>query len=167
MHKNKHSKKTPKPLDQTKGLPGMPGTPEEHVIETLHHVDQDYRPGQQEYTHDQDRPFQDLSHSRFTRDSEHYGGGGMINSFEYGEHTGKGPKGYNRSDDRIHDDICEVLTQHGEIDASDIEVKVQSGVVTLTGTVDARMTKRLAHESIERLSGVKEIINRLKVLEAQ
>jgi hypothetical protein len=167
MHKNKITDKIPKPLDKAKPNPGQRETPEEHVIETLHHVDQDYRPAQQEYTHDQDRPFQDLSHSRHTRDSEHYGGGGMSNAFEYGEHTGKGPKGYSRSDERIRDDVCEALTQHGEIDASDVEVKVHAGAVTLTGTVDSRVTKQLAEEAIERLAGVKEVINRLKVLDSQ
>lgn len=142
-------------------------TQQQHEIDTLHHQDQEYRPGQQEYTHDQDRPFQDLSHSRYTRDSEHYGGGGMVNTFDYGEHTGKGPKGWQRSDDRIRDDICEILTQHGEIDASDIEVKVLSGVVTLTGVVESRIVKRLAQDSIERLSGIKEIINDLRIAESQ
>lgn len=166
MEKNRQ-KKLPKEFDQASPNPTPQKAPEPHDVETLHHAEQEYRPGQQEYTHDQDRPFQDLSHSRHTRDSEHYGGGGMVNTFEYGEHTGKGPKGYSRSDERIHDDVCEALTLHGEIDASDIDVKVHSGVVTLTGTVDARVTKRLAEEALERLSGVKEIINRLKVLDSQ
>ena len=129
--------------------------------EIMHEAEQEYRPGQQEYTHDQDRPFQDLSHSRYTRDSEHYGGGGMVNTFEYGEHTGKGPKGYSRPDERIRDDICEILTQHGDIDASEIEVKVVAGVVTLSGSVDSKITKALSEEAIERLSGVKEIHNEL------
>lgn len=134
-----------------------------HEQETLHSAEQEYRPAQQEYTHDQERPFQDLSHSRYTRDSEHYGGGGMTNTFEFGEHTGKGPKGYSRSDERIRDDVCEILTQHGAIDASNIEVKVKSGVVTLFGSVESRIVKCLAEEAIERLSGVRDIKNDLQV----
>lgn len=31
-------------------------------------------------------------------------------SMENGRFTGKGPKGYQRSDDRIREDICERLT---------------------------------------------------------
>src|SRR5205085_11361201 len=44
-----------------------------------------------------------------------------------GQHTGRGPKGYTRSDDRIMEDVCERLTQHGNIDASEITVQVNNG----------------------------------------
>src|SRR6185436_14031856 len=33
------------------------------------------------------------------------------------QHAGKGPKGYKRSDERIHDEVCERLTHHPLIDA--------------------------------------------------
>jgi osmotically-inducible protein OsmY len=80
-----------------------------------------------------------------------------------GPHTGRGPKGYQRSDDRIREDVCEVLTQHGNIDASEIEIDVKNGEVTLRGTVDSRQTKRMAEDAIEHLSGVREINNQLRV----
>jgi len=80
-----------------------------------------------------------------------------------GRYTGKGPKGYQRSDDRIREDVCELLTQHGEIDASDIEVKVMNGEVTLSGNVDDRRTKRMVEESLDRVSGVKDVHNQLKI----
>jgi len=76
--------------------------------------------------------------------------------------VGKGPKGYARSDERIREDICELLSE-GHLDASDIEVVVTGGEVTLSGTVSDRQTKRLAEEITDSAQGVKDIENRLKV----
>jgi osmotically-inducible protein OsmY len=80
-----------------------------------------------------------------------------------GEHRGRGPKGYQRSDQRIHEEVCECLTDDSFIDASNIEINVQSGVVTLTGTVSSRQEKRRAEDLIENLSGVKDVNNSLRV----
>jgi hypothetical protein len=77
--------------------------------------------------------------------------------------TGRGPRGYRRSDARIHEDICEVLTRHPEIDASDIDVEVQNGVVTLSGTVEDRYTKRLAEDVAELTLGVHDVENRMRI----
>jgi hypothetical protein len=77
--------------------------------------------------------------------------------------AGRGPRGYTRSDARIHEDICEVLTRHPEIDATDIEVAVQNGVVTLNGTVADRYTKRLAGDVAELTLGVHDVENRLRL----
>jgi hypothetical protein len=55
-----------------------------------------------------------------------------------GPHAGRGPNGYTRSDDRIREDICDRLTQHGMIDASQIDVVVSNGQVTLRGRVPDR-----------------------------
>src|SRR5207237_3035463 len=41
-----------------------------------------------------------------------------------GPYTGHGPRGYQRGDDRIREDVCERLTRHGMLDASDVEVVV-------------------------------------------
>jgi osmotically-inducible protein OsmY len=80
-----------------------------------------------------------------------------------GPHAGKGPKGYSRSDDRIREDVSEALSQHGDIDASEIEVDVQNGEVTLSGTVSSREAKRAAEETAEGGSGVKDVQNRIRV----
>jgi osmotically-inducible protein OsmY len=80
-----------------------------------------------------------------------------------GPHSGKGPKGYKRNDERINEDVCEALTQHGQIDASNINVKVQGGEITLEGTVNSRQEKRMVEDVIENLSGVKDIHNQLRV----
>src|ERR1044071_1427135 len=58
-----------------------------------------------------------------------------------GPFAGKGPKNYLRSDERIEEDINERLTEHSMIDASDIEVAVENGEVTLRGYVDRREDK--------------------------
>jgi osmotically-inducible protein OsmY len=80
-----------------------------------------------------------------------------------GRFVGRGPKGYRRSDDRIQEEVNEELTRHPEIDASEIEVRVQSGEVTLTGKVEDRQQKRLAEDLAERVSGVNDVHNQLKV----
>jgi osmotically-inducible protein OsmY len=82
-----------------------------------------------------------------------------------GQHSGKGPKGYQRSDERIREDVSEALSQHGDLDASEISVDVRGGEVTLTGTVDSREAKREAERAIENEPGVKEVQNQLRVRE--
>jgi osmotically-inducible protein OsmY len=78
-------------------------------------------------------------------------------------HRGKGPKSYTRSDDRIKEDINDKLSDDPFIDASDIDVSVSNGEVTLTGTVDHRSTKRRAEDLAEAVSGVKNVENRIRV----
>lgn len=80
-----------------------------------------------------------------------------------GPYSGRGPKGYRRSDETIAEDVCERLTQHGYVDASDIEVKVEGGEVTLQGTVDNRRTKRLAEDIAASVAGVSDVHNRLRL----
>jgi len=77
-------------------------------------------------------------------------------------HTGRGPKGYKRSDERIREEVCDRLTEHGDIDASDIDVKVQNGEVTLTGTVPEKRFKHMVEQIVESLSGVQEVNNQLR-----
>lgn len=78
-------------------------------------------------------------------------------------YRGVGPRGYRRDDTRIHDDVCDVLADNDALDASDITVTVQEGVVRLAGTVPHRMMKRLAEELSEGCSGVRDVENALRV----
>lgn len=80
-----------------------------------------------------------------------------------GPHTGRGPRGYQRSDQRIEEDVCERLTHHGQIDASDIEIAVSDGEVTLTGTVEDRRIKRMAEEALDTIPGIRDVHNQLRV----
>ena len=77
-------------------------------------------------------------------------------------HRGKGPRNYQRSDDRIRDEVCELLSEHEAIDASEIEVAVAEAEVTLSGNVDNRRTRRLAEDVAESVRGVRDVHNRLK-----
>ncbi len=80
-----------------------------------------------------------------------------------GEHAGKGPKGYQRSDERIEEDVNEALSRDGSLDASEIEVSVKDGEVTLSGTVPDRRMKRRAEDCAEDCSGVRQVQNNLRL----
>lgn len=80
-----------------------------------------------------------------------------------GPHRGKGPKGYKRSDERIKDDVNDRLSDDSFIDASEIDVTCEDCEIVLTGTVDSKEEKRRAEDIAERVSGVKNVENRLKV----
>jgi hypothetical protein len=77
--------------------------------------------------------------------------------------AGRGPKGYQRSDERIKDDLCERLTRAPDIDPSDVTVEVARGKVTLDGRVDARWVKHQIENLVDACPGVKDIDNRLSV----
>jgi len=91
--------------------------------------------------------------SSFGRASGAWGGG----------HAGRGPKGYRRSDDRIKEDVSDLLTADDDLDASEIEVDVRDAVVSLTGTVSDRSAKRRAEDVAERAAGVEDVMNQLRV----
>lgn len=78
-------------------------------------------------------------------------------------YRGVGPKNYRRGDDRIREDVCELLTESHDVDASDISVLVDGGEVTLTGSVQDRRDKRVAEDLALRCSGVRDVHNRLNV----
>lgn len=80
---------------------------------------------------------------------------------------GRGPKNYARSDERIREDVSEALYRDGDVDASEIEVEVKAGEVTLNGTVEDRQMKRQAEECIWEVTGVKDVTNLLRVGGAQ
>lgn len=79
-----------------------------------------------------------------------------------GRFAGRGPKGYRRSDERIREEICDLLTEDPEIDASEVTVTVENGEVTLEGCVADRQMKRDAEDCIESISGVRQVHNRLR-----
>jgi len=76
---------------------------------------------------------------------------------------GGGPRGYQRSDERIREDICERLAHSNEIDPTDVTVDVHGGVVTLEGTVPERPMKHGMEDIIVQCYGVKDIDNRVRV----
>jgi osmotically-inducible protein OsmY len=76
---------------------------------------------------------------------------------------GRGPKGYKRSDERIREDVCDRLSDMHDIDASDVEVEVKNGEVTLSGTIPERNMKYAIEHCCERVSGVSDITNQLRL----
>jgi hypothetical protein len=83
----------------------------------------------------------------------------------HGPYTGRGPKGYKRSDQQILEDACQRLERDGEIDASEIEVSAEDGVIRLRGTVPDRRTKRRAEECVESIYGARDVMNELRVVQ--
>ncbi len=81
------------------------------------------------------------------------------------QHRGRGPKGYTRSAERIREDVSDRLTDDPHLDASDIDVRVSGGEVTLDGHVGSRADKRHAEDIAETVSGVKHVQNNLRVRE--
>jgi hypothetical protein len=81
-------------------------------------------------------------------------------------HQQRGPKGYKRSDERLLDEICQRIAQ-SDIDASDVTVQVQDGHVTLDGTIPHRRMKYELEEMADRVMGVSDIDNRLRMPRSQ
>jgi hypothetical protein len=79
------------------------------------------------------------------------------------EQRSRWPKSYKRSDERIKDDIHEELIRRSSMDASDIEVQVKDGEVTLSGQVALRRDKRVAEELAENVLGVRDVQNQLRI----
>lgn len=80
-----------------------------------------------------------------------------------GRYFGRGPKGYRRSDERIQEEISDRLMMHPDVDASDVEVHVTEGIVTLSGTIEDRHQKRIAELVAEDALGVDDVRNQIEV----
>ena len=78
-------------------------------------------------------------------------------------YAGRGPKDYRRSDERVREEVCDCMTDDPMLDASEISVQVSEGVVTLSGSVTSREQKRRAEDVAERISGVKDVTNQLRI----
>lgn len=78
-------------------------------------------------------------------------------------YRGMGPRDYQRSDERIAEEINERLYESDAIDARDIAVQVNQGVALMTGTVPHRWMKHLAEDLAERCRGVTDVENQVRV----
>jgi hypothetical protein len=76
---------------------------------------------------------------------------------------GRGPKGYQRSDARILEDVSERLMEDSHVDATDVEVTVHEREVTLAGRVASRDERRRAEAIADAVSGVVHVQNNLRV----
>jgi osmotically-inducible protein OsmY len=102
-----------------------------------------------------------------------YGQGGQLGQGQGGQQRSwrgepqmaqrRGPLNYQRSDQRIYEDVCDRLSEDDELDVSNVEVKVDKGEVTITGHVESRGMKRRLEDVVERVSGVKDVHVQVKV----
>jgi BON domain len=74
-----------------------------------------------------------------------------------------GPKGYQRSDERLKEDICERLMMSHYIDSSDVSVEVRGARVALEGTVPSRHMKHAIEDIVDACPGVQDIDNRVRI----
>jgi hypothetical protein len=119
--------------------------------------------GSQGYPHGQGQGGSRVE-ERFGRGIENFGRTGDYSSgMGRQSHAGKGPKNYQRSDERIQEQVSDRLTDDDSLDAGEIIVQVKGGEVTLSGTVNSREDKRRAEDLVESCSGVKEVINNLRI----
>jgi BON domain len=74
-----------------------------------------------------------------------------------------GPKGYQRCDERLREDISERLMQAHYIDSSEVTVAVSGAKVVLEGTVPQRRMKHAIEDLADACPGVLDIDNRIRV----
>ena len=77
--------------------------------------------------------------------------------------TNSGPRSRRKPDESLRQEIREILNADPEVEATDIEVEVEGGAVTLRGAVVDSDARLLAEELVESLAGVREVHNRLRV----
>lgn len=77
--------------------------------------------------------------------------------------TNSGPRSRRKPDESLRQEIREILIADPELEATDIEVEVEGGAVTLRGAVVDSDARLLAEELVESLTGVREVHNRLRV----
>jgi len=78
-------------------------------------------------------------------------------------YEGKGPKNYDRPSERILEDVNARLTDDPLLDASAIEVQMDSHGVILLGFAPDRVSKRRAYDIAESVRGVKNVENRIRI----
>ena len=71
--------------------------------------------------------------------------------------------GLNFRDLTIKEEVGETLAFHEDIDASQVEVDVRGGVVTLMGSVQTEREKLQAADSASEVDGVITVINQLEI----
>lgn len=77
--------------------------------------------------------------------------------------SGMGPKAYEGDPNMSVQEAALRLTQHGQVDASDIEVAFEDGEITLRGTVASDEARQFAEDALRDLEGVNSVANELQV----
>jgi hypothetical protein len=77
-------------------------------------------------------------------------------------YAGVGPRGYRRPDARIEEEVVQRLAEAEWVDATDVEVEVSDGVITLAGQVETRVERRAAVEIAAEVAGAVDVVNELR-----
>jgi osmotically-inducible protein OsmY len=73
-------------------------------------------------------------------------------------------KGWRRPDRRILDEVAERVALCGAV-TDEVEIRVERGIVTLTGTTASIEDRRLIEEVVSEVFGVVGVFDRLRVVE--
>lgn len=68
-----------------------------------------------------------------------------------------------KSDDKLRDEVSLALLQSPQLDASEVEVSVLDGVVTLSGTVTGRLMKKEAEACLDPIIGIVAVRNDIEL----
>jgi hypothetical protein len=80
-----------------------------------------------------------------------------------GPFMGIGPRNYTKTDQRILEDVCELLTRHGELDVRAVDVHCRNGVIRLEGSVPSRWARREIEAVADSVGGVQDVQNDLTI----
>nr|WP_285229827.1 BON domain-containing protein [Neorhizobium galegae] len=73
-----------------------------------------------------------------------------------------GTKGIEEADD-LEERVTDAIEELDMIDMASIDVHVEDGTVTLEGAVDDAPTSRKIARRIQRVAGVRELVNNLRL----
>jgi hypothetical protein len=79
----------------------------------------------------------------------------------------QGPKNWQRSDERIRDDVCTLLADDPWVDARNLEVVVHQREVSLIGTVSDFRQRARAVAIAESVRGVVDVLSRVRIDRAE
>jgi predicted transcriptional regulator len=68
-----------------------------------------------------------------------------------------------RSDDLISEDVAAALLKMDDVEASEIDIEVDAGALTLSGTVDSYANKQDVESALRDVNGVRSIDNNLRI----
>ena len=92
-----------------------------------------------------------------------YGGGFRYGGSRYGGDYHGGPYAGRNRDEELRSAVRWSLFEDTWLNARNIEIEVQAGVVTLTGTVKDHMEARYAWDDAWETPGVRGVISQLEI----
>ena len=75
----------------------------------------------------------------------------------------KEPIGWSRPDEQIKEDASNILWRNQKIDATEIEVTVNNGILSLNGKVNSVEAKKEAEFCVKGVTGVIEVQNNINL----